>query len=454
MVNAQPSTAGYVELSREAMLRDWLGLKCTDPTHYGLLGLPELEGDAGAIHHAGRHVKRKLRAYQIGTYRKQALGLLAEVAQAVSVLTNPEKKRAYDRDLFARWRAAIEELRLAHLEGKPRDAAALEAWLAACAARGVPVTRLIGVMVRGLGRRLSEWPPHGTHRLGLPVDLWIYRDAVILGQCLGGGSLERRVKAVKGVQKVLGISEGLARLVAEEVARGRHLFGQFRLVAQARRDPVGILVRLGQRVRRYGGHLGRKGAVLIAVSALLDARKEDLRQAVGRLAELAAEQTLRRRRRRARLRRRWLRYASGPLLDLLAKRPQAILLVVAAVLGLVALVMAFLVAVGVWTPWNEETPPDRTPPAVNSPPASPQGQAPGHGILPPYASSRPDSVEPQWLRGFRQKYPSAQPSDAPPSDAGTAADEPDGPKPATTFFKVPALRGKPSANGGSRGNSK
>jgi len=288
----------------------------------------------------------------------------------------------------------------------------------------------------------------------LPVDLWIYRDAVILGQCLGGGSLERRVKAVKGVQKVLGISEGLARLVAEEVARGRHLFGQFRLVAQARRDPVGILVRLGQRVRRYGGHLGRKGAVLIAVSALLDARKEDLRQAVGRLAELAAEQTLRRRRRRARLRRRWLRYASGPLLDLLAKRPQAILLVVAAVLGLVALVMAFLVAVGVWTPWNEETPPDRTPPAVNSPPASPQGQAPGHGILPPYASSRPDSVEPQWLRGFRQKYPSAQPSDAPPSDAGTAADEPDGPKPATTFFKVPALRGKPSANGGSRGNSK
>ena len=294
MANAQPSAAGTVELSRETMLRDWLGLKCADPTYYGLLGLPELEGDAGAVHHAGRRVKRKLRAYQIGTYRKQALDLLAEVAQAVSVLANPEKKRAYDRELFERWRAAIEELSRSHLDGKPRDAATLEAFFAACGHRCVPTTRMLGVVVRSIGRRLNEWPPHGTHRLRLPVALWIYRDAVILGQCLPIGSLERRVEAVKGVQKVLGISEGLARLVAEDVARGHHLFCALRVVAQARRDPVGLLVRMGQRVRRYGGHLGRHGTVVIAVATLLDARKEDLREAVVRLSESAGKQVIRR----------------------------------------------------------------------------------------------------------------------------------------------------------------
>jgi len=293
----------------------------------------------------------------------------------------------------------------------------------------------------------------------LPVDLWIYRDAVILGQCLSVGSLERRVEAVRGVQKVLGISEGLARLVAEDVARGRHLFGALRLVAQARRDPVGLLVRLGQRVRRYGGHLGRHGTVVIAVATLLGARKEDLRQAIVRLSESAGKQVLRRRRVRVRLMRRWIRRAAGPLWDVAVERPEVIVIGLAVVFGLAALVLALLVAGGVWVPWNEEIQPDVTP-AVKTPAESPGVQSqspssgqpglgrgkPGRSTTLPGASPRSDNVDPEWLREFRQKYPAVKPAGRP--DAKAEADESDEPKPATTFFKVPALRAKPPANGG------
>ena len=261
--------ARQMELTREEIYRDWLGLKCTTPSHYGLLGVPELEHDATAILHAGRRVKRKLRAYQIGPYRKQALNMLSEVGQAVSVLTNAEKKRAYDRELFARWRGTLEELYKLHCDGKPRDAAVLDAWLSACMARGVPVTRLLPAIIFDLGPRLKEWPPHGEHKVNLLVNMWIYRDAVVLGAALHLGTLEQRVEAVKRVQKVLGLTEGQARVVAEEVTRGLHLFTKTRLVGLAKADPEMFLVRLGRRIRRYGGHLGRHGAAVAALALLL-----------------------------------------------------------------------------------------------------------------------------------------------------------------------------------------
>ena len=90
-------------VTREEMYREWLGIANPAPSYYGLLGLPELETDDAAVLGAGRRVKRKVRAYQIGLYRKQALDLLAEIGQAVSVLTNARKKKAYDGELMARW---------------------------------------------------------------------------------------------------------------------------------------------------------------------------------------------------------------------------------------------------------------------------------------------------------------------------------------------------------------
>jgi hypothetical protein len=234
------------------------------------------------------------------------------------------------------------------------------------------------------------------------------------------------------------------------------------IVAQARRDPVGLLVRLGQRVRRYGGHLGRHGAVVVAVATLLGVRKEDLHQAIVRLTESAGKQALRRRRVKARLKRRWIRRAAGPLWDVAVERPEAIVIGLAVLIGLAALVLSLLVAGGVWVPWNEEVQPDVTP-AVKTPAASyrvpsqgPSFGQPGSGrsVAPPDASPRPEDVDPEWLREFRQKYPAAKPPDTPPADSNAEADEPAEPKPATTFFKVPALRAKPPANGGNRENSK
>ena len=165
--------------------------------------------------------------------------------------------------------------------------------------------------------------------------------------------------------------------------------------------------------------------------------------------------------------RRRIRRAAGPIWDAAAKRPEAIVIGLAVALVLAALVLALLVAGGVWVPWNEEIQPSATP-AVKTPAASPgvpsQGPSsvkpgvgrgdPGPGISPSGSSPRTDNVDPEWLREFRRKYPAAKPPDTPPADVNAVADEPDEPKPATTFFKIPALRAKPSANGASRGNSK
>ncbi|HUU09644.1 MAG TPA: hypothetical protein VM431_03800 [Phycisphaerae bacterium] len=416
MVNlhSNRSRAAQGDLPREVMYRDWLGIKNPAPSYYGLLGLPELESDETAVLHAGRHVKRKLRAYQIGLYRKQALELLAEVGQAVSVLTNAEKKRAYDGKLMAQWRAAVEELYQTHCDGAAKEAAVLEAFLTACQLRGVPVTRLMPYFMQRLTKRAGGWPPQGEHGVPLPISLWIYRDLVVLGQCLRVGALEKRIEAVKQIQKLLAIPEGLARLVAEEVSQAQHVFSRARIVTQAKTDAEAVLLRLGRRIRRWGGDVG-KGKVLAAVARLLGKHKADLDRALARMDEapvdLSAGQTASLAARRARRRLQKVGRGAGSVPawvgDWIAARPQ-LLVALAVATGVLALVVAFLVLAGIVQPWQPDTPaPDAgDPQRVGIQAATVRPQPP---VGPP--SPRVPTIEespPDWLAEFRKKYPAGK----------------------------------------------
>ncbi|MGB2966463.1 MAG: hypothetical protein WBD14_03505, partial [Phycisphaerae bacterium] len=236
--------------SREDLYREWLGVTSPAPTYYDLLGVPPMEWDSAVILQAAREVKRKIRSYQIGRYRREALDLLSDVGQAVSVLTNADRRRLYDNELLARWREAIESLYERRCTGRPHDPETFEAWLVACRERGVPVSRLIPTIVRFLRPQMDSWPPRGEHGLNLPKGLWIYRDAVILGSCLDDIPLERRAEAVKRLQKALGVPERLARVVAEEVTQESRLLERMPLVREAREDAAGAVLRMGRRVRR------------------------------------------------------------------------------------------------------------------------------------------------------------------------------------------------------------
>lgn len=387
------------ELSREEIYRDWLGLNTAAPSYYGLLGVPELESDETAIHHAARRVKRKLRAYQIGLYRKQALEVLSDVGQAVSVLTNPEKKRAYNNDLVRRWRATIEELFQTHCKGAIPEPASLEVWLSACQSRGIPVARLMPRLMRTLQARFADWPRQGEAGLALPISIWIYRDVIVLGQCLHVGTLEKRVEAVKHVQKLLGIPPGLAALMAEEVARGLHLFAHTRIVTQAQKDADAVLLRLGRRIRRFGGRVGHRSKVLAASAMLLGKHKRDMEAALARLDELPVELTAaqkaacqaRRARDKVGEAGHKAKEAKVRAAEWLRERPQ-ILVGAALVLGLVALVLAFLVAAGIWEPFAEESPAPSSPDTLVKQPAP--GASPRERPRRPFTVERTPAITP------------------------------------------------------------
>ncbi len=347
MIDNRPIHAEPDEMARDEACREWLGVQQDHPTHYELLRLPNLLGDRETIFEAGRQAKRKLRAYQIGRYRKLALSLLVDVGQAVAVLTNPEKKRVYDHDLVCAWQAKVEGLHEEHVAGREPGPEVLRAWLTACRDANVPVVYLLPFGVRLIRARGERWPPHGEHRLSLPACLWLYRDIAILGQCLAKGEVARRAEIVKGVQKALGVPEDLARIVAEEVSRAPALFSELRFVRQAKRSPNRTILRLGRRIRRLGGHVDRRNKVVAAAAKLLGRSKHDFVKVLERLDEPPVEISAGRRmavaarkaRRRARAgrvqARRWVR-----------GRPQ-ILLGVGLAIGLLALVLAVLVVLGV-----------------------------------------------------------------------------------------------------------
>jgi len=389
------------EKGREDLYREWLGIATPSPTHYELLGVPALESDAETILRGARQVKRRLRTYQIGRYRKGALELLTDVGQAVSVLTNRERRQFYNNELLGQWKALVEELYREH--GQGRDPLALETWLAACRERGVPISRLLPALVRSLRGRGERWPSRGEHGLGLPEGLWIYRDAVILGNCLRGVDLERRADAVKRVQKALGVPEGLARLVAEEVARGPDTFARLPLVREAERRPGGAVLRLGRRMRRLGGHVDRRSKVLSAVATLVGMGRHDLHKIlphldarpfvlpIGKRVVRVVKRVRQDGREGVRRTGAWF-----------SRRPH-LLIGAAVVVGLVALVLAILVVTGVWRPQEKASRSEEPPPFGSMQrPAEPEaGEKSG--------DASPGEIE-AW-REFIRKYPVEEPSD-------------------------------------------
>jgi len=79
----------------------WLGIPPEEqpPNHYRLLGLPPLEDDPDVIEHAADQRMSHLRTLQVGRRAELSQRLLNDVAAARVVLSNPEKKAAYDATL-------------------------------------------------------------------------------------------------------------------------------------------------------------------------------------------------------------------------------------------------------------------------------------------------------------------------------------------------------------------
>jgi len=437
-----------VEIDRIAAYRDWLGVTNPTPTYYEVLGLVVLECDSAAIFEAGREAKRKLRSYQVGRYKRQALELLAEVGQAVSVLTNPEKKRGYDNQLLKGWIAGADELFQKHCVGHTGEAAALEAWVNACRARGIPVARLLPWIVRRIRKSAIPWPAQGSLGLDLMTSLWIYRDVVVLGQCIESTELSRRVRAVKRVQQYVGVPSAVALVVAEDVTRARGSFEWLALVKEAKKSPDVALLHLARRIHRLGGHASHRSKVLLSVAAVLGKKREDLEKALShideppvdlppaRQAALVAKKAKRSTQAQAVQFRYWIE-----------EHPQ--LLVAAAVTVAVAfLAMASLAATGVWSPWRPR-PSDSSLPSVKEntaatpaekPPARP---APGEGD--PSKTPGTQAKAPAkgtGLEEFMKMYPSKPGEEEavkPPEPAAPAETE----EPKHGFFGVDKKPAKP-----------
>ncbi|MDP6380178.1 MAG: hypothetical protein QF662_02430, partial [Phycisphaerae bacterium] len=229
------------------------------------------------IREAGRRLKRKARRYQVGQYRKPALDLLSQISRAVSVLTNPVKRRNYNRRLLS-LRLGISDRIFKEHAGGVCDANTAMEWLLGAANWGVPIARLMPLLIRrllaGMGQQtpLPRWPTHSEGRLTFPISVWLYRDAVVLGQLVDRAHLAERVDAVQGLQKVLKIPQDLARKIVTEVAESQNAYDLMRFVGQARSKPRESMERILRRLRRHGARLGPRMKTIAALRKLLDLR--------------------------------------------------------------------------------------------------------------------------------------------------------------------------------------
>jgi len=79
----------------------WLGLPAdaSNPTYYQILGLAEMESDAGKIAQAGDRALTRVRGFRPGSHAKEWSRLLDEITSAKKCLLDEAVKREYDRCL-------------------------------------------------------------------------------------------------------------------------------------------------------------------------------------------------------------------------------------------------------------------------------------------------------------------------------------------------------------------
>lgn len=81
--------------------KEWLGIpdeQCP-PDYYALLRLVQFEDDAEKIQSNYRKLNTHVRKYATGQYSKESQKLLNEIAKAMLCLTDPLRKREYDKSL-------------------------------------------------------------------------------------------------------------------------------------------------------------------------------------------------------------------------------------------------------------------------------------------------------------------------------------------------------------------
>ena len=250
--------------------RDWLDIQSVErpPSRYALLGLAELEDDPQAIAEGARRIKKVVRGYQIGSYRKQALALLTEIGQAVELLGNRQKKAGYDRQRFRR----AMELAKANFPqadlSRPLDEIFAE-WLVDCDKARLPVARLLPNLMDWCLDRAFSWPVRGPYKTPLPLGLWIYFEGSVVGQCVERSPLEQRVAAVKQLQQAFGVSEQLARFVAVEISRRPQSFAGTRLVQEAAAAPREVMQNWLDRLAVRGVKLDAAAPTYQALAFLL-----------------------------------------------------------------------------------------------------------------------------------------------------------------------------------------
>jgi ElaB/YqjD/DUF883 family membrane-anchored ribosome-binding protein len=175
-----------------------------------------------------------------------------------------------------------------------------------------------------------------------------------------------------------------------------------------------VLPRLARRIRRFGGHIGPRSKLLIAVAMLLGKHKRDLEHVLEEVDELPVELSateraaLQARRAKDKVEEagQRAREAKERARVWVASRPQ-ILVGLAAVLGVAALVAAFLIAAGIWQPFREGALPPGPAPVVAPTPKPPNPADPPPVERPPGAekdtaqAAPPDGIAPDLVPGLQ-----------------------------------------------------
>ncbi|MBN2583340.1 MAG: hypothetical protein JXL80_09735 [Planctomycetes bacterium] len=111
--------------------------------HYALLGLPGLAGDIETIRRQARDVLNRLAAHVGGPDNDEAVALVAEIGQAIRVLTDPEQREQYNQPLYDRkWPEFVALAERFVDPSRGLSSAARVCWAEAGLAMGLPWRRI------------------------------------------------------------------------------------------------------------------------------------------------------------------------------------------------------------------------------------------------------------------------------------------------------------------------